>query len=188
MKQFNIQEKRIGENTYYLRPFPAMYGAVISGKLASVVAPIIGELGPAIGAVAKSGTKPNAEKESDADGKLDLGSIDISNLEIDDVLPAIGAALSHLDGDKIESLIRDLLINGGNVSVCGSDTDGDTLVLNQDLVNEIFCGELQDMLLLCYEVIRMNYKGFFKKLADQFGGLRETTQVTLTQRSGASLT
>ena len=42
-------------------------------------------------------------------------------------------------------------------------------MLDMDLVNEIFCGEVQDMFILAFYVIRLNFNGFFKKLAGRFG-------------------
>lgn len=41
--------------------------------------------------------------------------------------------------------------------------------LDTDIANEVFCGELQDMLMLCAEVIRLNYSSFFKRIGTQFG-------------------
>ena len=44
-------------------------------------------------------------------------------------------------------------------------------VLDKDLADEVFCGELQDMFILCYEVIKLNFKGFFKRVGIQSGSL-----------------
>ena len=39
-------EKQIGENTFYIKPFPAFVAANISGDLAAVITPMIGSLAP----------------------------------------------------------------------------------------------------------------------------------------------
>ena len=43
------------------------------------------------------------------------------------------------------------------------------MLLDQDTANEVFCGEIQDMFLLMWYVIQVNFSGFFKKLAARFG-------------------
>ena len=63
-------------------------------------------------------------------------------------------------------------------------------MLTEDLANEVFCEDVQDMFLLAFEVIRTNYNGFFKKLGGRFGPLIEglTKTGTPRQESMASLT
>ena len=185
MKQMKVHEKQIGDNMFYIRPFPALTAAVISGDLVSVIGPIVGELGPAIDIISSAGkksAKAGGAGEGDGDG------FDFRDMSIEDVLPAVGAALSHLGGDQLEKLIRSLLIDGENISICGDATDNETVVLDLDTMNEAFCGDIQDMFLLCYEVIRINFKGFFKKLADRSGGLRETIRQVKMSSVGATLT
>lgn len=46
---------------------------------------------------------------------------------------------------------------------------GRVVTLDKDLADEVFCGDIQDMFILCYEVIKVNFSGFFKKLGVQFG-------------------
>mgnify|MGYP001519902138 CR=1 FL=1 len=63
-----------------------------------------------------------------------------------------------------------------NISVVCEATDGEVKLLNYDLANEVFCGDVQDLYILCFEVIRLNFKGFFKKIGAQFGSLKELLQ------------
>ena len=42
-------------------------------------------------------------------------------------------------------------------------------ILDMDIVNEIFCGDVQDMFILAFYVIRLNFNGFFKRLAGPSG-------------------
>ena len=46
-------------------------------------------------------------------------------------------------------------------------------LLTEDLANEVFCEDVQEMFMLAFEVVRSNYNGFFKKLGDLFGPLME---------------
>lgn len=152
MKQLDPVQKKIGSNDFFIKPFPAFTAAKLSGELAALVAPLIGSLAPAFG----------GESEE----------TDLMNVEVEKVMPNIGNAFSSLSGDKFERLMKELLITNRNVSVEGPDTDGEVKLLTYDLANEVFCGEVQDMYILCFEVIRLNFNGFFKKLGDRFGNLK----------------
>lgn len=158
MKQLETTQKKIGEATFYIRPFPAFTAANISGELSALVAPMIGGIAPLINGV-----------KVDSNGVADL-----MDTNIEDALPALSGAFSGLSGDKFERLMRQLLINHQNISVCSEEaTNGEVKMLTMDLANEVFCGEVQDMFILCFEVIRINYKGFFKKLGSRFGILQK---------------
>ena len=154
MKQMEVTEKKIGESTFYIKPFPAFTAANISGELASIFTPIIGSIAPLLGGAAD-------------------GNVNIMDAEIDQALSAVTNAFSGLSGEKFESLMKKLLIVNKNISVENAEaTDGECKLLTYDLANEVFCGEVQDMYMLCFEVIKLNYKGFFKKLGARFGNLQ----------------
>lgn len=154
MKQMEVTEKKIGDSTFYIKPFPAFTAANISGELASIFTPIIGSIAPLLGG------------ES-------YGNVNIMDAELDQALPAVTNAFSGLSGEKFESLMKKLLIVNKNISVENAEaTDGECKLLTYDLANEVFCGEVQDMYMLCFEVIKLNYKGFFKKLGARFGNLQ----------------
>lgn len=147
MKQHETTEKTVGENTFYIRPFPAFTAANISGELISVLAPAVAGLAPlAMGA-----------GDSDGDGNVDFMNLDVSSFS---------GAMSGLSGDKVENLLKKLLTKHGNISV---ETAEGVKRLDNDLANEIFCGSAQDMFVLAVEVINVNFKGFFKKISGQFG-------------------
>lgn len=160
MKRLEVTEKVIGENTFYIKPFPAFTSANISGELSAALLPVLGSLVPMLG-----GASVGAD-----------GSVDVMNMDLELAAPALTSAFTSLSGDKVESLMRKLLIDNKNVSVEGEATEGRVQILNYDLANEVFCGELQDMFILCVEVIKINFGGFFKKLGVQFGNLHTTTQ------------
>ena len=156
MKQQETTQKTIGENTFYIRPFPAFRAANISGELVKILSPAVGAIASAVG-VSGASTKEAAAS--------------VMDMDIDDVAPKLGDALSGLSGDSIERLMKKLLIESGNVSVEGPTTNGDVKVMDLDIANEVFCTEIQDMFILCFEVVKVNFRGFFSKIADRFGGL-----------------
>lgn len=161
LKQMEVTEKRIGDSTFYIKPFPAFVAVNISGELASVLTPLLGGLAALVG----SGDK-------DSDGKPK----DIMDVNVEDALPAVTSAFSNISGDKFERLMKKLLIDHKNISVECEATDGEVKPLNYDLANEVFCGDVQDMYILCFEVIRLNFKGFFTKIGAQFGSLKGLLQ------------
>ena len=144
-------EKQIGENTFFLRPLPAFTCAHLSGELAAFLTPVIGGLAP----IAKNVS----------------GDFDVANLELDQIGPALSAASASVSGEKVETLLRKLLLQNGQISVCGPATSSQTVLLTEDNANEIFCGEIQDMYLLAFEVVKQNFSGFFKKIGTRFGNL-----------------
>lgn len=164
MKRMETTEKVIGENTFYIRPFSAFTAANISAELTSVLSPMVGSVGAMIGKV----------DASSAEDSVDLA--DIMNLDIEKALPALAAAFGSLSGDRMEKLMLRLLVDNKNIAVEGEATDGRTVQMSKDLADEVFCGEVQDMFILCYEVIKVNYGNFFKKLVARFGRQQADTE------------
>ena len=156
MKQQETTQKTIGENTFYIRPVPAFRAANISGELVKILSPAVGAIASAVGV-------------SGANAKDAAASV--MDMDIDEVAPKLGDAFSGLSGDSIERLMKKLLIESGNISVEGPTTNGDVKVMDLDIANEVFCAEIQDMFILCFEVVKVNFRGFFSKIADRFGGL-----------------
>lgn len=144
MKQLDSKQVEINGITYYIFPFPAFKAANMSGKLIALAAPILGGLA----AVA---------------GNLN----DVMDVDIENAMPKLGDALAQLDGDKVEEMLNCLLLSN-NITVEYGNS-GKTEKLTQDIANDLFCGELQDMIRLAFEVIKVNYGGFFQKLGSQFG-------------------
>ena len=140
LKQMESVKESIGGNTFYIKPFPALKAANLTGELASVLSPILGAFAPLVG-------------DSDL---LDAAEA-LSNI------PSIS-------GDKIESLVKKLLL-GGNIVVEYETEDGESQqeTLDKDLADEIFCGDVQDLFMLCFYVIRLNFNGFFKRLTTLSG-------------------
>mgnify|MGYP000049086130 CR=1 FL=1 len=162
LKQLETREVTVGENIFYIRPLPAFKAANMTGELAALVLPLVSGLAPLLSDV---------DTEKEGDGLLDI--------KVEDAAPAIAGAFSSLDGDKVEKILKHLLIAGSNISV---EQPGEKVrLLTEDLANEVFCTDVQDMFILAFEVIRTNYNGFFKKLGDRFGKVAEWAEKTMAR-------
>ena len=168
MKQFDPRIRTIGENTFYVRPFPAFVAANITGELASIITPILSSITPLI----------DKAKGGEGNGLMDI--------DLEESAPAIAGAFSLISGDKLEKLMKKLLTQYRNISVESGNSEAK--ILTEDMVNELFCGDIQEMFILAFEVIRTNYNGFFEKLGSLYGtasGLLKKTKPT-TQNSASS--
>lgn len=158
MKQLEPILETIGDNKFYITPFAAFKAANLSGELASLLVPLFSVITPFV-----------------ADNNL-------MNVDV----KAAGEAMANctaISGDKLEQLMKKLLLGGHIVvEIVGEDGEKERNRLDMDLANEIFCGEVQDMCILCFYVIRLNFNGFFKKLAPLFGkqGLVEGKEIART--------
>ena len=158
MKQFDVKQTReLDGNKFYIRPFPAFISANMSGELSALVVPVLASLAPLVG----------------KGMKLDESS-SVMDMDATDIVPLLADSLSTLNGDKLESLLKKLLVKHGNISVELDDGMGglkEVQKLTEDLANEIFCGDTQDLFILAFDVIKANFSGFFKRLGDRFGGV-----------------
>lgn len=161
LRQTESKHVIVGKRDFYIKPFPAMKSANLSGELASMLTPLLAALLP----FAK-------ETEEGIDSLMDI--------KVEEAIPEISKVFENLSGDKLELLLRKLLITSKNIVVeIESESTGEPeqTILNEDLLNELFCGEVQDMFLLAFEVIRLNFNGFFKKLGILFGKAGEAAKM-----------
>ena len=163
MRQLEPVYKQIGDYEFAITPFPAFKAANISGELASTLSPLAGAFAPLIGAVMKSGDGKNGDSAS------------VMDMDVTEAAKALSGC-SAISGDRLEALMKKLLL-GGNISV-KYEEDGKqrTKRLDEDLANELFCGNVQDMYVLCVCVIQINYNGFFKRLAALSGTDEDETR------------
>lgn len=163
LKQMEPTHEKIGDYDFYIRPFPAMVAANLTGELASLLTPVLAALIPLVG-----------NGEGGEDGEGDGGLLDV---DVNTAATSMAKSMEGFSGAKVESMMKKLLVAHKNIVVelPVYDEDGVEMdeaeqeVLDMDLVNEIFCGEVQDMFILAFYVIRLNFNGFFKKLAGRFG-------------------
>lgn len=155
MKKTDFRKVEIGSNKFYIYPFSALKAANLSGELVKLLAPALGSLGAAIDA-------KNVDKLLDSD--------------VRDLAPALSGAFGSLSGDALETLLRKLLIINENVAY--DNAEGRTVRLSEEDLDTLFCGEVQDMYLLAFEVIRTNYGGFFEKLGSRFGNASAPSTTT----------
>lgn len=150
LKQMVVEPVEIAGVKYYILPFPAFKSANVSGELASVLGPLLGVFAPLLGE-----TK--------------------SLMDVDASKAAAAMANIQISGSNLEKLMKTLLL-GGHISfeIEGEEAEK----LTEDAANELFCGDVQDMFVLCFHVIKLNFNGFFKR----FAGLSGKVQSAKGQR------
>lgn len=155
LRQLEPVVETIGDYKFYITPFPALKAANMTGELASLMLPLFGALAPLV---------KNEKDEGNEKKEKELMDIDAG-----EAAAAIASSVT-IDGNKMEKLIQKFLL-GGHITVELENDDGEPegYRLDTDLLNEIFCGEVQDMFILCFYVIRINFSGFFGKLAGLSG-------------------
>ena len=168
MKVFHPHKTRVGEHTFYIWPFKAFVSANLSGDLLGLLTPVIGSLLPFIGGGGADGQDP-------------------MDVDVNKAAPVIGEAFNALSGNRLETMLRKLLLLHENITVDVDDEDQPGKYhaekLTEELVDELFCGEIQDMYILAFKVIQFNFSGFFTKLGSRFGGVAEAL---LTKVEGLS--
>lgn len=157
MKQFDPTNVTVNGYKFHIFPFPAFKAANMSGELISVLGPALGSLLTLLG-----------NDENEGSNLLDV------NLEKS--APAIAGAFATINGDKIEGLLKRLLISGRNITV--ELEEGDAQYLTEDCLNEIFCGAVEGMYVLAFHVIKTNFGGFFKKFESLSGVVGEKFRMT----------
>lgn len=145
----------IGDNTFYIYHFSAFTAANISGDLTAILTPILVSVAPAI-----VGSLNFGGDSTDGDSIFDT--------DLSAATPSLMKAFASLDGETLEKLLRKLLVKHRNISY---ENNQEKVVrwLESDSVDELFTGELADMLTLAVEVLKVNFSGFFKKLGSQYG-------------------
>ena len=149
----------IGSNVFHIAKFEPIKAMINLGGIQKIISPVIGNaLGGAKG----------------INGVLDK---DIANAnDLKDLLPMLKGLFfglgENLDGDKINKLLK-ILLDAEYISV-DDPISGNTVKLNQSMINTVFMGDygdLPDMMILAYEVVKVNYASFFTRLSTQFGSL-----------------
>lgn len=162
LKQLEPIMEEVGKYKFYITPFPAFKAMNMTGEIARVAGPLVGCLLPMLG---------------------NGGLSSIANMDVS-VAANMFAGASAIDGEKVEQLSRKLLL-GGHIVVETKDEitgerDGERLT--EEIVNEVFCGDVANMYVLCYHVIKLNFGDFFSKLDSQFGQVENMQETKSKQR------
>ena len=142
-------ERVLNGNRFSIYPFYAFTAANLSGEISSLIIPILASIAPAAGKAAGSGS--------------------LLDINVEDAAPALASGLASVNGDRVESLLKKLLVKHQNISV-ELDGEDEAQRLTEDLANELFCGNAQDMFILAFDVIKVNFSGFFVKLGSSLSG------------------
>lgn len=163
MRQLEPKRITIGEVEYAIYPFGAFDAAAISGDLAKMIGPFIVSI-------------------------LPLVSSDVSDEDVEKLGPALTTAFQSLDGEKLQSMLRQLLIVKKNIVCEYRDDSGQPVqkTLTIELANELFIGNLDDMVTLAVEVVNFNFAGFFTQIFTRFGNRSKSTRKKVRKTSGSS--
>jgi hypothetical protein len=172
-------ETTIGGTKFYIRPFRAFKAVNVSAQVIKVLAPVIT---PLLSAVTKgadnkvnSADTQNTTDKSSTTGTSENGIFDV---DLDSSLPQFIEAFNKLDGNECERILRELITKNGNIGV---EFEGQVVPLTDDILDEVFCQNVQNVFVLAFQVIKVNYKGFFSTLGNQYGNLAGQIQKTVTK-------
>ena len=165
LKRMEAQDVSIGEIRFKVRPLGAMNAAYVFGDVTAIVLPIMGTVAVSSG---------NDEEASDMEmfQGMNLDSESLAN------------ALGKINGQKLTTLLDELVLKYGNVSF--QDEDDHWVVLTRNDFDEIFCADLIGAVKLCAAVIRQNYSGFFDGLSTLCGNLMSGTQAARSRNTEVS--
>lgn len=152
MKQTETKKVAIDNATFYIRPFGAFTAAGMTASLGKILGPVLGGVAPVI-----------TDYMSGEDGRTKA----LADMDLGLVAGGIGDAMASLDPDGLVSVLKMLLIEHRNVTV--TVDDGEPSILDEDLANEVFCQDLGGMITVAVAVIKINFSGFFGKLAVRYG-------------------
>lgn len=157
-RRMEAKEVKLNGINFLIYPFGAFTAANLSGELTGMLLPAAGALAPLLG----------------GDKKLSLDD------NVMEAAPQIASAFSMVSGDKVEGLLKKLLCSKNIVLRDKGE------YLTEEMADEIFCAEIQDMYLLAFYVLKENFGGFFEKAATLFGKL-ETEQEERGIRSSTGI-
>lgn len=148
--KFEVKNRKIGANTFYVRAFPPLQGLKLYGDLQK-----------AITAALKGGLTSDSEtkdmKEALLGAQINIG--------------AILAQLGESFNGEVLAQFSERLLDAEYVSVKIKGEE-EAIMLTEDVINELFTGKLVDMLKLEKFIIEVNFGDFFA-LIPNLSGVRE---------------
>lgn len=148
--KFEVKNRKIGANTFYVRAFPPLQGLKLYGDLQK-----------AITAALKGGLTSNGETENMKEALLG------AQINIGAILAQLGESFNG----EVLAQFSERLLDAEYISVKIKGEE-ETIMLTEDVINELFTGKLVELLKLEKFIIEVNFGDFFA-LIPNLSGVRE---------------
>ena len=97
LRQTEPKKETIGDYNFYIKPFPAMVAANLTGDLASLLTPVLAALLPLVG----------NGNENQEDDNADSGLMDI---DVDQAAASMAKSMEGFSGQRVESMMKKFLV------------------------------------------------------------------------------
>lgn len=148
--KFEVKNRKIGANTFYVRAFPPLQGLKLYGDLQK-----------AITAALKGGLTSNGETEDMKEALLG------AQINVGAILAQLGESFNG----EVLAQFSERLLDAEYVSVKIKGEE-EAIMLTEDVINELFTGKLVELLKLEKFIIEVNFGDFFA-LIPNLSGFRE---------------
>lgn len=148
--KFEVKNRKIGANTFYVRAFPPLQGLKLYGDLQK-----------AITAALKGGLTSNGEMEDMKEALLG------AQINVGAILAQLGESFNG----EVLAQFSERLLDAEYVSVKIKGEE-EAVMLTEDVINELFTGKLVELLKLEKFIIEVNFGDFFA-LIPNLSGVRE---------------
>lgn len=148
--KFEVKNRKIGANTFYVRAFPPLQGLKLYGDLQK-----------AITAALKGGLTSNGETEDMKEALLG------AQINIGAILAQLGESFNG----EVLAQFSERLLDAEYISVKIKGEE-EAVMLTEDVINELFTGKLVELLKLEKFIIEVNFGDFFA-LIPNLSGVRE---------------
>ena len=148
--KFEVKNRKIGANTFYVRAFPPLQGLKLYGDLQK-----------AITAALKGGLTSNSETEDMKEALLG------AQINIGAILAQLGESFNG----EVLAQFSERLLDAEYISVKIKGEE-EAVMLTEDVINELFTGKLVELLKLEKFIIEVNFGDFFA-LIPNLSGVRE---------------
>lgn len=148
--KFEVKNRKIGANTFYVRAFPPLQGLKLYGDLQK-----------AITAALKGGLTSNGETENMKEALLG------AQINIGAILAQLGESFNG----EVLAQFSERLLDAEYISVKIKGEE-EAVMLTEDVINELFTGKLVELLKLEKFIIEVNFGDFFA-LIPNLSGVRE---------------
>lgn len=148
--KFEVKNRKIGANTFYVRAFPPLQGLKLYGDLQK-----------AITAALKGGLTSNGEMEDMKEALLG------AQINVGAILAQLGESFNG----EVLAQFSERLLDAEYISVKIKGEE-EAIMLTEDVINELFTGKLVELLKLEKFIIEVNFGDFFA-LIPNLSGFRE---------------